>query len=384
MASSNSELDRFVRDAMLAGQSRDAIRNALLAAGWTAEQLAGALDDYADVAFPVPVPKPRASLSSRDAFLYLVLFSLLYVLCYHLGSLLFDLINAALPDAADPAYRYDFFSSTRFSTAALIITFPLFAWMARLVGRETERAPIKRFSPVRRWLTCLTLFVSATAIIGDLTVLVYNVLGGELSVRFVLKVLVVALIAGSVFGYYLWDLRREESETHAWRAMGKRLLIAAGIVAIAALVGGFLLMGSPSTQRAQRMDQRRVSDLQQIEAMVRAHVDETGRLPTDLATLAAKPGVGLSIVDPETGKPYVYRIDDPLRFSLCAEFVTDTAARTRGGRAWPMSMEWAHGIGNTCFTRRIETPSEREAAVDAAAQAAKRAAIQAQQPDRSP
>ena len=90
MASNNSDLDRFIRDAMLAGQSRDAIRNALLAAGWTPEQLAGALDDYAEVDFPVPVPKPRASLSSRDAFLYLVLFSLLYFLCYHLGSLLFD------------------------------------------------------------------------------------------------------------------------------------------------------------------------------------------------------------------------------------------------------------------------------------------------------
>lgn len=378
MASSNSDLDRFIRDAMLAGQSRDAIRNALLAAGWTLEQLAGALDDYAEVDFPVPVPKPRASLSSRDAFLYLVLFSLLYFLCYHLGSLLFDLIDAALPDMADPSYRHDFFGSTRFSTAALIITFPLFAWMARLVGRETERAPIKRFSPVRRWLTYLTLFVSATAIIGDLTVLVYNVLGGELSLRFVLKVLVVAMIAASVFGYYLWDLRRDESATRAWRAMGKRLLIAAGIVAVAALAGGFLLMGSPSSQRAQRMDERRVGDLQQIEMMVRAHVEETGRLPADLATIAAKPGVALPVADPDTGKPYVYRIDDALRFSLCADFQTDTAESRRGDPAWPVSTEWAHGIGNTCFSRRIEPPSEREAAAEADARAAKRAAIQTQ------
>jgi hypothetical protein len=56
----------------------------------------------------------------------------------------------------------------------------------------------------------MTLFVAAAVIIGDLTVLVYNFLGGELSLRFALKVITVAAIAGGIFGYYLWDLRQEE------------------------------------------------------------------------------------------------------------------------------------------------------------------------------
>ena len=72
------------------------------------------------------------------------------------------------------------------------------------------RHPIKRLSPVRRWLTYLTLFVAAAVLIGDMTTLVFNVLGGELTTRFLLKVVVVALIAGSAFAWYLHDLRREE------------------------------------------------------------------------------------------------------------------------------------------------------------------------------
>jgi hypothetical protein len=52
----------------------------------------------------------------------------------------------------------------------------------------------------------------AIALAGDMIVLVYNVLGGESSVRFLLKVLVAAVIAGSIFGYYLWDMRREERD----------------------------------------------------------------------------------------------------------------------------------------------------------------------------
>ncbi|MDN5782221.1 MAG: DUF5671 domain-containing protein [Luteimonas sp.] len=209
MAAGAQELDIFVREALMRGQSREAIGQALTAAGWTEAQTRDVLSAYADVDFPVPVPRPRASLSAREAFLYLVLFASMYYAAFHVGSLLFDLINAAFPDAA--ARGYDMFgSSMRWSTASVIIAFPVFVLLARHLARETELQPIKRLSPVRRWLTYLTLFLAAIALICDVTTLVYNLLGGELSMRFVLKVLVVGAIAGSIFGYYLRDLRREE------------------------------------------------------------------------------------------------------------------------------------------------------------------------------
>ena len=210
MASGTQALESFVRDALLQGQSKEAIAQALKAAGWGDEQISDELNGYADVAFAVPVPRPRASLSAREAFLYLVLFSTLYFAAWNLGSLLFDLINRAWPDPATQLYR-DFGSSMRWSAAAVIIAFPVFAFMSHHLAREVAKQPLKRLSPVRRWLTYLTLFVAAAVLIGDMTALVNNLLGGELTMRFVLKVLVAALIAGGIFGYYLWDLRREET-----------------------------------------------------------------------------------------------------------------------------------------------------------------------------
>lgn len=213
MAAATRELELFVRDALAHGASKDEIATALAAAAWPAEQVRSALDAYADVPFRVPVPRPQPYLSAREAFLYLVLFASLYVAAWNLGSLLFDLINHAFPDPADPQYSVQRLgASIRWATASVIIAFPVFLFVARHLSRELARNPVKRLSAVRRWLTYLTLFLAAVVLVGDMITLVYNVLGGELTVRFGLKVLVAAAIAGSIFGWYLVDLRREERE----------------------------------------------------------------------------------------------------------------------------------------------------------------------------
>ena len=151
MASATQDLDFFVREALAKGETREAIDSALTAAGWPQEQIRSALNVYADVGFPVPVPKPRPYLSAREAFLYLTLFTTLYLTAYHLGSLLFRLIEQAWPDPADNEFmvmRLE--ASMRWSTASVIIAFPVFLFLARYLGRELARSPAKRLSAVRR------------------------------------------------------------------------------------------------------------------------------------------------------------------------------------------------------------------------------------------
>ncbi len=209
MAVATNELDAFVKDA-LQHASKQQIDAVLREAGWPADQIKSALDLFADTAFPIPVPKPRVALSAQEAFLYLIIFSTLYFSAYHLGSLSFDFINRALPDPAmaqNGAFHMD---GMRWSIASLVIAFPVFLWASWHAGQQVANDPVKRLSPVRRWLTYITLFIAAAILIGDLTTLVYNVLGGELASRFLLKVATVAIIAGTIFGYYLSDLRRVE------------------------------------------------------------------------------------------------------------------------------------------------------------------------------
>lgn len=213
MSSATQELETFVRGALARGASRTDTASVLREAGWPAEQIRSALAAFADVAFPLPVPRPRPYLSAREAFLYLLLFTTLYLSAYYFGSLLFEFIERAFPDPAVTSYAWTSpMERIRWASASVVVAFPVFLFVSRHVGRELARQPVKRLSAVRRWLTYLTLFVTASFLIGDLITLVYNALGGELTVRFALKVLVVGAIAGTVFGYYLWDLRQEERE----------------------------------------------------------------------------------------------------------------------------------------------------------------------------
>ncbi|GAB2653346.1 DUF5671 domain-containing protein [Arenimonas aestuarii] len=208
------ELAQFVRDALASGQDRESIARALAAAGWPDALVADALAAYADVPFPVPVPRPRPYLSAREAFLYLTLFATLYISAFQLGSLLFDLINRAWPDPADQAWQVARqATSMRWAMASILVAFPVYLFLANHLSQAMARSPEKRLSAVRRWLTYLTLFIAACVLVGDLITLVHALLSGELTLRFALKVGVVAMITGGIFGWYLWDLRNEERES---------------------------------------------------------------------------------------------------------------------------------------------------------------------------
>ncbi|MEZ0471084.1 hypothetical protein [Luteimonas salinilitoris] len=131
---------------------------------------------------------------------------------------------------------------------------------------------------------------------------------------------------------------------------GRWLLVAAGGVAIVAVVAAVAVMGTPAAQREAKLDNRRVHDLQRIADVVDHYYEQHDALPPDLAILAGQPGQRLAIADPVDGTPYGYEITGERGFRLCAAFTTDTADTRPGVRPW--SSEWNHGAGLGCFDRR--------------------------------
>ena len=208
----NAGLIEFTGKALAAGIDRQKIADALQRAGWAEYDIKAAMDAFADDTFPIPVPRPRPYLSAREVFVYLVLFATLYAAAYHMGALLFALTDRFFPDPLRNTSRLALDIEIRWDISVLLVAVPIFVLTFRAVTHALMSDPTKRASRARKWLTYLTLFGASVVLVGDVSTLIYNVLGGELTIRFLLKVVTVALIAGSIFGYFLNDIRKEESE----------------------------------------------------------------------------------------------------------------------------------------------------------------------------
>ena len=132
----------------------------------------------------------------RDVFLYLLSIISLVASTIGIGILLFQYINVYFPDViSDPYFSpSNYYGTIRSALAALIVFFPVYLWVSRFLKKDIDENPEKRELKIRKWLLYLTLFVASLTIIGDLIALIYNFLNGELTLRFVYKILSIFFI----------------------------------------------------------------------------------------------------------------------------------------------------------------------------------------------
>jgi len=200
-------LERFVYEALKQGNTRDDIRKALQSASWSESDIEDALGDWSESSFSLPVPANRASGSSYEAFLYLLLYLSLGLTLFFAGGLVFELI-----DLKFPGQNTGNADALRWPAAIVLVNLPLFVLLHRVVERRFSRNAALRASPTRKWFTYLSLAIASGFLIGDVATLLYNLLGGDLSLHFVAKVLTVGLLAGGSFFYYLREMRSAEKQ----------------------------------------------------------------------------------------------------------------------------------------------------------------------------
>jgi hypothetical protein len=281
-------------------------------------------------------------LSAFEAFLYLVLFTALGTSAFSVVELFFNLIEYRFYDPADPpaTTREAWLSGVRWAVARVVIAFPVFLFASWWTARALRREPVERSSPIRRWLTYFAMFLTVCVIIGDFVTLVAYVLAGETTMRFFLKVVVVAAVAGIILGYYLWDMRETARKRSA--APSYAILAVAIAVTLFAVGSGLTLIGAPSEQAALRTDARRVRELRAIANAVDVFFERNASLPESLEALSTALGPRLAAVDPETGASYEYRPGADRTFELCATFARPSENVS--------DSIWTHGAGAQCFT----------------------------------
>lgn len=313
----------------------------------------------------MPTHHANSHSTPRDVYLHLLGTLTLFISVISVLTVLFQYINILLPDPLN-FFRQGVLDTIRGASSSLIVGFPIFLWISSILQKDVIQDPAKRELGIRKWLTYFTLLVAAVAMIIYLIMLVNGFYGGELSLSFGLKVLSVLVVAGVVFGYYLWDLR----ETGTPGTLPRQLGVGTSVFVVLLLVAGLFIAGSPAQQRRIRFDTQRINDLQSIQSQIVQFWLTKAQLPSDTTQLADSIS-GFSVpVDPETTRPYEYRTKGTYGFELCATFAATGDIDVRSGQLAPtkpvvtdpsgapissdLEGSWTHGVGRSCFERTID------------------------------
>jgi hypothetical protein len=288
-----------------------------------------------------PVTKDKNS--AQDFFLYLLVFLSLGFVSFGAGNILFQMINKFVGDL-DKSLPASFFqSSVKFGIAALFIASPIFFFVSRVINKRISSGIISLDSSVRRWLTYVILFFAASTIIGDLIALIMNFLEGDYTFSFLLKISVILLIAGSIFGYYFWDMRRKDLES----IIIKNSAVATFLAVLIIFISAFFLIDSPKVAREKKIDEQALIALQSIDSSVRNYFQQSGKLPEKTNDLK---GTGFEVNLKEDALVKYKKIDEKT-YSLCASFLVSNMNDTYQQYAYPDAKEWKHETGNVCFDR---------------------------------
>lgn len=301
----------------------------------------------------------------KSVFLHLLMIAMLYISVISGIQLLFQYVDVAFPDQLT-FHRSSVYDAVRWSSSILLVAYPVFVYLSWLLAREFTRHTQLRQVQIRRWLLDFTLFITALTVIIDLISAIYRFYGGELTVSFALKVLVVLLIAVAVFAYYRWELKRPDTHTN----LPRNAAVVAGAIVLVSIVGGLFVFGTPAEQRKYRFDEQRVSDLQSIQYQVLYYWQQKDVLPQTIEALRNELTGFVAPTDPETEVSYEYNVKADLTFELCATFsaegvtddttfgVTDSrvspAVPLRGYEDTYTTEVWEHPAGRYCFERTVD------------------------------
>lgn len=282
----------------------------------------------------------------------------LYVSLGALLALLFGVINLTFPDAAAGYWQYESAASAiRFSIAMLVVFFPAYVVLTRLVNKS-RRADKSAYGAFTKWLIYLSLLVGGGVLLGDLVAVVNTFLNGELAIRFALKALAVLVVVGAAFTYYLMDVRgyweKNEKKSIWYGAI-------ASLIVLVSLVVGFMNIETPAEVREMRLDARQLEDFQDISWRIEEYYRVNEVLPETLPELYN----GIEIpTAPEDRPAYVYTVTDDASFELCATFAHESS-RTDSYDSYARPVfekgmirnpyNWDHGDGEWCFEREIVT-----------------------------
>ncbi len=325
--------------------------------------------------------KMGKKFTAMEVIVAVIHFLSLAAVALSLTQISFTAAEKWIPDLlVDNAWRSrSMIESTRYALSVLIVIMPLYFVVTRR-SQKTMNSWIQKF------MAGAVLLTSGIVALSTLAVLVYNFISGEIGLRFSVQLAVVLLISGGIAAYYQLHFREKVAKL----ALLKKLyLIKVVALTVVAIIVGFMVTGGPQGARAERFDDKRLSDLSIMQWQIQSYFEQNKAMPKKLLDLH-DPVNGYALpADPRTKTAYEYRpvnestetMSDGTRrtvaaFELCATFETERVVDS-GADAYDREIKtsayigsdsgflpsyyqgdtsphWNHGIGRECFARTMK------------------------------
>ena len=294
-----------------------------------------------------PAPTQRQH-GAKTLFWYFSLFWTMGATAFATGTVWFQVINKYLPKevffgGVGPAFSQ---GAIKGAVASLIVGAPAFFLFAWLIRRAIGHEEIELRKGARLWIGYLILFIVVAVALGDIITAVLTFLNGDFTLRFLLKSLIILLIASWIFIYFWLALRSADGLKSS--SFPKIAAAVSAVVIIASLVAGFMLVEPPKTSRAKAFDQQRLNNLQTIKYAVESYHSRFQQLPEALANLNDYQNIPR---DPRTDQPFVYEALGPAEYKLCATFETSNKEETAPDYySGPYDISYLHDAGENCYS----------------------------------
>ena len=157
-----------------------------------------------------PSGSTRPSTTMWDAFEHILMFISLYILATSLALILYTFVDKWVPAVRTGDYSYSSLfggTLTRGYLAAIIVSYPFFAFLFLRITKRTKTNPLIKNLKARKSLIYFTLVVTFLISIGNVISAVYSFLNGNISLNFVLKLLVTLSISLLIFFYYVSQVK---------------------------------------------------------------------------------------------------------------------------------------------------------------------------------
>jgi type II secretory pathway pseudopilin PulG len=293
--------------------------------------------------------------SAKFAFFYMLSLVALIFMAVASGMVIFQIINQHIVDIINQ-YRNNYSAEAlKFGISALLISTPIYYLITRQIYKNLFSGALDKDSGVRRWLTYFIIFVAAVVMIVWLISVFNSFLNGELTAKFILKALTALAIAGSIFSFYLYDIKREEVANKKDKVI--QIFAYASLAAVIIIfIAGLFNVESPKETRNRKLDQEIINDFNTIARAIDDYFMDNTKLPENLNELQSESNylMDSDLQDPESKKEYEYKIIENDKYELCATFRTSNKNDEKNKfRYGPFDGFNLHDTGYQCLKNKI-------------------------------